>query len=265
LSDKDLNRLKDAFTDPIVFDSALHEGGLFQQFLYERGALLPEDEQLLAASWLTIDRSVHEVVTVDPGVAMTLRNLGTGDVVEVQEQTASTQMKVGERYCSRIVPDGTSNQIIGGIFPVRAGHEDTVLNLCTAGDAIELCDWVAALHQPPTLVRSPGLINEMFDRDGIESVLADLGEGADMEQVQAGLQAELSRQAHTRWLDESIPALAGLTPREAAADPTRREQLERLLSEFKKPTQGHQSDDLPGGFTPFTYDIDALRKELGLA
>jgi SEC-C motif-containing protein len=34
------------------------------------------------------------------------------------------------------------------------------------------------------------------------------------------------------WCDESIPALGGLTPRQAVADPTRRETVERLLADF---------------------------------
>jgi hypothetical protein len=36
-----------------------------------------------------------------------------------------------------------------------------------------------------------------------------------------------------RWCEETIPALGGLTPREAAADPTRRENLSRLLDSFE--------------------------------
>ena len=33
------------------------------------------------------------------------------------------------------------------------------------------------------------------------------------------------------WLDEHIPALGGMTPREAATDPTRRDDLLRLLND----------------------------------
>lgn len=38
-----------------------------------------------------------------------------------------------------------------------------------------------------------------------------------------------------RWLDESIPALGGRTPREAAGDPIGREELTRLLASFPAP------------------------------
>ena len=40
-----------------------------------------------------------------------------------------------------------------------------------------------------------------------------------------------------RWLDESIPALGGRTPREAAADPIGREELNRLLASFPVPDE----------------------------
>ena len=48
----------------------------------------------------------------------------------------------------------------------------------------------------------------------------------------AEAQAEFIRHYETRWLDESIPALGGCTPREAADDPTRRPDLVRLLDSF---------------------------------
>ena len=43
---------------------------------------------------------------------------------------------------------------------------------------------------------------------------------------------DLVRDYEVKWLDQSIPALDGTTPREAAADPTRRDDLVRLLDSF---------------------------------
>jgi len=73
-------RFQSAFADPILFDPALHEGRQFRRFLYERGDLLPDDERLLATAWLTVDRSVHEELSVERGVGPQLRNLATGDL-----------------------------------------------------------------------------------------------------------------------------------------------------------------------------------------
>jgi hypothetical protein len=253
-----------AFADPILFDVALHEGGLFRRFLRERGDLLPDDEELLATAWLTVDRSVHEVVSVDPGVGMTLRDLATGDVVVVRERTASRGAQVGERYCARVVADGASHQIIGGVFPVRTGHEQTVLDLCADADPLELCAWAGALAQPPRIVHQPGMIDSMLDRDAIGAVLDELGD-ADESAVIARLNAELSRQFQARWLDENVPALDGLTPRQAAIDPTRREQLERLLAEFDAQNERLERGDVEGTTGgPIALDTAALRRELRL-
>ncbi|MEX2552895.1 MAG: hypothetical protein WD627_07860 [Actinomycetota bacterium] len=66
---------------------------------------------------------------------------------------------------------------------------------------------------------------------------------------------EMQEMMEDRWMAEPVPALAGLTPREASADPTRREMLERLLASFEEmaaPSQG------------FTFRVDRLRRELGM-
>ena len=61
-----------------------------------------------------------------------------------------------------------------------------------------------------------------------------------LRQVMAEYIADYER----RWLDESIPALGGRTPRDAAADPIGREELEQLLAGFPEP------DPDVGGMSP---------------
>lgn len=68
--------------------------------------------------------------------------------------------------------------------------------------------------------------------------------------VAAALEAVVLEYERT-WLDEPIPALAGVTPRDAAADPTRRPDLLRLLDSFPRPGPG-------------LMDADRLRAALGL-
>ena len=69
----------------------------------------------------------------------------------------------------------------------------------------------------------------------------------------AAVLGQMARHYEQAWLDDAIPALAGHTPREAAADPTRRPDLIRLLDSF--PREQHR----PGLMNP-----DRLRVELGL-
>jgi hypothetical protein len=58
------------------------------------------------------------------------------------------------------------------------------------------------------------------------------------------------------WLDEKVPALGNLTPREAAKTPPGRERLEALLAEF-----AWRANTMPSEQRP---DITALRAALGL-
>jgi len=103
-----------AIEDGLAADAVLFEGGAFADFLAVRGSLLPADERLLAAQWLLVQRSVHEVLAVRRGEQMTLRDVRTGDVHEVRERAGSRQVKMGELYCARVVPAGDTMQIFGG-------------------------------------------------------------------------------------------------------------------------------------------------------
>ena len=59
------------------------------------------------------------------------------------------------------------------------------------------------------------------------------------------IRAELTEMMVTRWVDGAVPALGGLTPRQAADDPTRRGDLVKLLEGFahdeaERPLLGEQ-------------------------
>jgi hypothetical protein len=54
---------------------------------------------------------------------------------------------------------------------------------------------------------------------------------------------EFIGQYEQAWLDESIPALSGATPRQVAADPSRREDLVRLLASFPAGGSGQMDPD----------------------
>ncbi len=69
---------------------------------------------------------------------------------------------------------------------------------------------------------------------------------------------QLQDRFERRWCDEHVPALGGLTPRQAAADPSRREALERLLGEFERANRAQPADAI--GMRPAR-----LREILGLS
>jgi hypothetical protein len=92
-----------------------------------------------------------------------------------------------------------------------------------------------------------GVPDEQVRRSGTSST--DLDDPAIL-----ALLAEHIAAYEQRWLDESIPALGGRTPREAAGDPIGREELTRLLASFP----------VPGPDEIGAMDPNRLRTALGL-
>ena len=336
----------EATQDPLVCDAVLFEGGAFEEFLGERGGLLPDDERLLGEQWLLAERSVYEVEKITPGSGFTARDLRTGDRVTVRERTASRSVKAGMLICARLVPAGETVQCFGGMEPVALHERDALLELLDSEpDPDELVEFLSRRFASPVLqntegedlafceatLRSPdpsalaAALDDTYDRvdengpprwfenvttygtpriratltldenlltvetnsvsrmDRVVKMVQNLqpdielvarrtrdfqdvqevksrapGGGAPVQALDPNTHPELAaaleqmiRQHETAWLDEQIPALAGATPREAAADPTRRPDLLRLLDSY-------------GPARPGTMDPARLRAQLGL-
>jgi len=72
----------------------------------------------------------------------------------------------------------------------------------------------------------------------------------------AAAMAGLMREMEGAWVDEEIPALGGLTPRQAARDPVWRDELEAMLDDM---TWQRRRSDAHGSMDP-----DRLRALLAL-
>jgi hypothetical protein len=321
--DDDPASIADALDDPIVLDVVLHEGGWFDRFLDERGPLLPDDELLLMRAWTLVDRTVYEIVATEPGAGVVVRDLRSGDRIDVRERTFSRAARPGTFVCGRAVPDGDRHQFVGGLFHVAPGTETHVLALVESGDVVPLLHYVRDGQRPPELrnregeelidgravVRIPDaaaarrVLDLRYDRDDEPDTWRELHElNADEDILRAQLAlvggevhvsansderldrvldvligevpgavvadetrapldlhapgtggarpegptdpatldalAEYRARMEERWCDEQVPALGGLTPRAAVADPTRREEVRRLIVSFPEPPPG---------------------------
>ncbi len=96
---------------------------------------------------------------------------------------------------------------------------------------------------------------EALGPDGEASTGASVGSGLSPAQEQEAL-AEAVRRHEETWPDIELPALSGRTPRQAAADPALRPELEALLDDFD-----WQTRRLGAGVG---MDVDRLRRVLGL-
>lgn len=131
----DIDRFE-AADDRAVLDVTLFEGGVLAAFLATRGALLPPPEQLVAAAWLPVERSVFEVTDVHRGTAVTLRDLRTGDSHHVPDAELSRSATKGEVVSVRLLPVGETVEIHSGVEPVAPDLLDETLQLLhTADDA----------------------------------------------------------------------------------------------------------------------------------
>lgn len=331
-----------ALADPLVVDALLFEGGALEEFLDRRGYLLPDDERLLAEQWLLTERSLFDVREVSAGHSVTVRDVRTGDVVEVPERRASRTLRTGQLICTRVLPIGDSVGFFGGIDPIALHERDLLIDLLDEGpEPVELVAFLSRRFAPPTVLDSsgdpfvvcearvrfsdlgaacteldtcyqrsdddpPGWIDVVDDdpqrvratlsldgdtlvvetisenrMDGVLAVLRDID--PDLQVIEdtrtpAGdlmgsatsenpppaapepddpellaYMEQMIADYEQRWLDESIPALSGLTPREAAADPTRRDDLIRLLDTFPA-----------GAAAGHGMNADRLRAALGL-
>jgi hypothetical protein len=133
----DIEEVRSALDDVAVADVALAELGWFKSFLRDRGPLLPDDEHELAARWLDVERSVYEIEAADGDDTVVLRDLRTGDRVEVRAPTRPA----GQLICARPVPAGDGHQLFGAVFEVRPDDADEVLAWCANHDAFGLCGY----------------------------------------------------------------------------------------------------------------------------
>lgn len=204
--------LESAYDEPVVADVVLHEGGWFARFLADRGPLLPADERELGASWPAVERSVYEVVD-----ATHVRDVRTGEQLE----TAGRPAAVGARICARALPDGTGRRVLVAVVAVDRDLEEELLAVLEERDGYELLALLGEGPPPPRTV--------------LRSVPPRSAPAA----PSAAVLALQERREH-RWCDEPAPELDGATPREAAADPARREALERVIAALPKddPTTG---------------------------
>ena len=354
---------------PMLLDLIASDPDMVQEFIDQRGYLLPADELVLLQQWQGIRLELYEVVDVDPGASMTVRDTRSGVEVLVTERTATLELAPHGYVLTRIAPVGSEYQIIGAVMPVTMFQRDSVLRMLDDGYTTEdMTWWLASICRPPTMQnregddlvmcsltlrpmlmgwdKLPAALDELFgpaegevwrdllDPDGesfvralltregqnlvvetnsirraedVQERLTHIGGAAFevIDSVQTPLE-ELAKQAKSaelsgpdgsdgpdgpssgpkrswsssddpadmpdeirqlvekmihdqeeKWVDGPVPALGGLTPRQALDDPTRREDLLALLSEFDRRGAGQ-----PAGTT---FDVDRIRGLLGLA
>lgn len=304
---------------PFVADMALHEAGLFDEFLTSRRALLPADESILAAQWTLVDRSVFEITATEHD-RLDLYDIGRGERLTVVNTYASSHTRIGTVMVGRPLPVGDVYRAFGGFIGLPRAIVNLMLDAIHDGDPDVIAEVLASTFRPPRVqntdghdlvlrtlrwrVPEPGQLNdalvaagfgtddqtswrlERATENNFNTIAATLtlsgtdligevnsDERAEMlidmirtvlpaleliddrtrsveqafaehqpQDASAGLSADepvvrellatFVAEQERKWIDESIPALGGRTPREAVVDPIGREQVRQLLDSF---------------------------------
>ena len=166
---------------PFLTDVALHEEGVFEEFLTARDALLPDDEALLAAQWTLVDRSVFEVLETT-GKQLVLRDIARGDRIQVVNTHPSDEVRVGTTLVGRPLPVGETFRAFSGFIPVDHGYQDTILAAIEAGSSEAIADAIGVMLAPPVLTNTDGedlvfhtITWQVRHPDAVDAALAQAG------------------------------------------------------------------------------------------
>ncbi len=305
-----------------ILDVAMFEGRGIEEYLDLRGELLsPSDRQLLDAL-NSSKRALFEIVGVEPGQTLTLRDTLTGEKTTVLEHLDSLDAKTGDYLMARTISTPNGHILVGQKLRILLRQRDALLDLLRhSPEPFDFLSWLASSLRPPrilnfesqeiifckALVRPvyPVDITSIFTREfgeasggkwtpgesnspdattgtaalslenGLVTVEASsvqglertlelfkelIGEFEIVHKIQQSINSNAENytrhlrlesprdidkelqwiisahleQMEDRWTNESIPALGNLTPRQALIDPTRSEDLIRLLNEFER-------------------------------
>lgn len=170
---------------PFVGDLALHEDGIFAEFIAARDQLLPDDEALLAAQWALVDRSVFEILATATD-RLELRDVTRGGTITVVNTNPNNHTRAGMLLVGRPLPVGATHRAFSGFMPVPDGHLDRMLAALDSHDAEEIALALSVIFRPPRLTNTDG--EDLIAHTITWRVPPDVDIAAAL--VAAGLQAE---------------------------------------------------------------------------
>ncbi len=123
-------------------DVAMWDLGGLQRYLDTRGVLLPDSERVLLGHWLSSRRALYEVISVQPGRGLVLREVNGSLEVKLRDRSLS-RLEPLDLICLRLMPDGVGSVTTVGGFRVPRPQRESVGSLIELGDGVALLQWLA--------------------------------------------------------------------------------------------------------------------------
>jgi SEC-C motif len=186
-------------------------------------------------------------------VRTTLDSLVRDDtLIDDSGDLALVHTSVVDPFGWTILESGSQQNMVTG--QIQASGDEVELTTNSLSRLLRLSDWLTEL------VDLGDEFTTTFETLDDRALAEDLGlRGRPMPIEMARVSDEdrdaIEKQMERNWLGSAIPALGGLTPRQAAADPTRVADLRRLLDDFDVQA------GIPGAIS---FNVNRLRRELGL-
>ncbi|WP_170135647.1 YecA family protein [Nannocystis exedens] len=231
----------DTFKSWVVFDVPREDGSFrVDELLRGPNVLPPEERRYLLMMRATVMR-LYEVVDVEPGYTITVRDVLDGREVFVYETVFSLEVQRGDLVAARVIQVGPSGlpEINGGFLPQHDVPRDR--------QRAELVEHLAALRRerpqasdtdllktlPPFFYRRWQAWREAQLGPPVPQKLRVIDSAAARREADRDAE-ELHLERHfARWLDEPEPTLNGLTPLQAAREEDLRPRLVESLRELE--------------------------------
>ncbi len=122
-----------AFMEWFLYDFRLSGGQTpIARFLAERGHSLPPDERAILAEWQEAAVGLQEVVGLDPGKSLTLRDVFTGETVQVREVRGSLSAARWDLLSNRLIRVQGQPQLAGAGILFRPSDRAGLVQHVTA-------------------------------------------------------------------------------------------------------------------------------------
>ncbi len=114
-----------AFLEWLIHDFRLSTGQTpIARFLAERGRSLPAEERAILEEWQDAVVGLHEVIDLEPGKSMTLRDVFTGEMFQVREVRGSLSAARWDLLSNRVIRVQGERQLSGSVTAFHAADRE---------------------------------------------------------------------------------------------------------------------------------------------
>lgn len=258
-----------SFVDWFIHDYTLRSQGksLIQCYLAEKEGELGPMERELLEDWAASHISLLRALAVGEEW-LVLEDLLVGGEYLIEERHLAQGIVTGSILLGRPIKVGDAYQLSGAALEFTPLLREEILALVTS----YYLSWQEEKGEKAW--------KEFLKREGykIPSLIAALMEDEDISLPQFGLQGQdkagggeeqewplaqelvnqVLEQYYRRWVDLSVPAFSGKTPREMCRTPEGRQKVERLLRDLERLEEERRDRGEP------YFDFDNVRSLLGI-